>query len=143
MPAQNIHAGAAAGTEGNACRGLIVGGTKARRGAGQIALIVDHGKADRVRQRRIGEVGFRVRAALLRIVRVDNQQHVIGTVDFVVRAADAFALYGIAGVAQPGRVDQVQRQAIDLYVLVQGVAGGSRDSADDRCVALRQSIEQA
>ena len=58
------------------------------------------------------------------------------------RAADAFAFYGIAGVAQSGCVDQVQRQAVDLYVLVQGVAGGSGDSADDRCAALCQSIEQ-
>ena len=47
------------------------------------------------------------------------------------------------GVAQPGRVDQHERHAVDRQRHLDDVAGGPGDVGDDGLLALRQGIDQA
>ena len=46
--------------------------------------------------------------------------------DFAARAAHALGLDHIGGGAQAGGIDQVHRQAVEMHLLAQHVAGGAR-----------------
>src|SRR3546814_4775039 len=62
--------------------------------------------------------------------------------EFGARAAHAFALDHIKGLAQAGGIDQGQLDAVDAHGFVQQVAGGAGDVGDDGAVAAGQRVEQ-
>ena len=79
-----------------------------------------------------------------RLVRgIDDVEHAIGLGDFVVRASDALGLDLVRRVAQPRRVQDVQRQPVDLDALAQHVARRARNGGHDRGLVAGEAIEQA
>ncbi|MOA01478.1 hypothetical protein D3C78_1208880 [compost metagenome] len=48
----------------------------------------------------------------------------------------------VIGVAQAGRVDNMQRHTVDVDMFTQDVPGGAGDIGDNRCLAPGQNIEQ-
>ena len=59
------------------------------------------------------------------------------------RAADAFLLDAIVGVAQAGGVDEGQRDAVEIDRLAQHVARGAGNVGDDRALGGGERVEQA
>ena len=59
------------------------------------------------------------------------------------RATNAFDFDLVGGLAQPGRVEHVQRQAVDLDALAQHVARRPGNGRHDRGVVAGEAIEQA
>ena len=74
--------------------------------------------------------------------RIDKIQHTIGAFDFCVRTTNAFLFHAISAIAQTRGINNVQRQAINLYVFAQHITCGTGDFSDDRSVVSRQRIEQ-
>ncbi|KAG0922003.1 hypothetical protein G6F32_014854 [Rhizopus arrhizus] len=103
----------------------------------QVRLVVD---VDLVRHRGHGvtQRGFTGGG----VPRIQHYQCEVGALDFHMGATHAFALDGVATVAQASGVDQGQLQAIQADGFAQGVAGGTGDVGDDRSLAASQRIEQ-
>ena len=74
---------------------------------------------------------------------VEQQQDAVGPFDGLPGAANAFPLHHVLALAQTGGVDDVQRQAVDVDLLAQHVAGGAGDVGDDGRLPPGQGIEQA
>jgi hypothetical protein len=73
---------------------------------------------------------------------VGDENGNVGAGQFGARAAHAFAFDQVARLAQAGRVDQGQYDAVDVDAFAQQVARRAGNRRDDRAIALRQRIEQ-
>ena len=67
----------------------------------------------------------------------------VALADLAPGALDADALDGILSLAQARGVDDVQRNAFDLYRLAQGIARGAGDLGDDGAVFAGELVQQA
>ncbi len=79
----------------------------------------------------------------VRMLRVGNQYHHIGTLALAMCTAYAFALHRIMRFAQACGVGQFQRDAIETDAFAQYVARGAGDIGDDGAIAACKCIEQA
>ena len=71
-----------------------------------------------------------------------QKQHGIGLGDFFPGAGNADALHLVAALAQAGRVDHVQRHAVDLDGFLHLVARGAGNGGDDGQLGPGQGVEQ-
>ena len=74
---------------------------------------------------------------------VEDEKHQVGFRHGFARLGDADALGLVAGFAEPGGVDQLDRDAVDGDALGDEVAGGAGRCGDDGSVALDQPVEEA
>jgi hypothetical protein len=73
---------------------------------------------------------------------IDQQQHHVGTFDFLPAAFDADLLDDILGVPQASGIDDVQWNAFDLDGRAQGIARGAGNRCDDGQIVAGQAVEQ-
>ena len=111
---------------------MVVHFRQTQRFTGDVGLVAHHGDRQRARQAR-----HKLRPDLRRLGgggggAVNHKQHSVGLFDLVPRTFDADTLNLVAGVAQAGGVDDVQRHAVDMDMFAQDVAGGAGDIGDDR-----------
>ena len=113
------------------------------RFAGHVRFVTHHG------DRQFGwQTGNKVRPDLCRVNgvgrgAVHHKQHAVGLLDLLPGAFDTDALNLVAGIAQTGGIDDVQRHAVDVDVLAQHVASGTGNVGHDRCFTARQGVQQA
>ena len=114
-----------------------------QRFAGHVCLIAHHG--DRQFSR---ETGDKVWPDFSRINgvgcgAVHHKQHAVGLLDLLPGAFDTDTLDFIARIAKTSGVDDVQRHAVDVYMLAQDIAGGTGYVGHDRRFTARQGVQQA
>ena len=73
---------------------------------------------------------------------VHHQQRQVGAPLRLARAAHAFGFNFIGGLAQAGGVGEFHRHAVQIYHLLQQVARGAGDAADDGARAARERVQQ-
>ena len=62
--------------------------------------------------------------------------------DGLVGAVNAYLLDGVGGLSDAGGVDESEGNALDVDNVLDGVARGTMDVADDGSVVVQQAVEQ-
>ena len=73
---------------------------------------------------------------------INHQQQSVGTFDGAPGAPHAFLFDDIGTIAQTGRIDNMQRHAVDLNMFTQYIAGGAGDRRDNGCLMAGKRVQQ-
>ena len=112
-----------------------LGGLGELRGIGQVRLIADHDE--------LLALGFLLHlfGFLLGGLLVDDPEHDGCLVELLVGALDAYGFHDVVGVAQAGGVDEAEDDALNLYAVLDDVAGGAVDVADDGALVTDKTVQ--
>ena len=116
---------------------------KAQRLTGNIRFVTHHGN------RQFGwQTGNKVWPDVSRVHgigggAIHHKQHTVGLFDFLPGTFDTNAFNFIAGIAQTGSIDDVQRHTVDMNMLTQYVASRPRNVGHNSRLTACQRVQQA
>ncbi len=104
----------------------------------EVELVAQH------RERRVAEVcARRGERGVERLAHVDDPEHAIRPAGLEPRATQSLPLDRVDGFAEPRRIDDGYRQAVEREMLAERIARRARDVGDDRRIVTREPVQQA